>query len=37
MGATLPTATTISKWIYIPVQYNATDSKWDVFAASVQA
>lgn len=37
MGASLPTATVAGKWAYLPVQYNATDSKWDVFAASKQA
>ena len=37
MGATLPASTTISKWMYIPVMYNATDSKWDVFPVSQQA
>lgn len=37
MGATLPVSTTISKWLYIPVVYNATDSKWDVLPATEQA
>lgn len=37
MGAALPTTTVLGKWMYIPVIYNATDSKWDVFAASNQA
>lgn len=37
MGADLPTTTVLGKWIYIPVMYNATDSKWDVFTASRQA
>jgi hypothetical protein len=37
MGAALPTTTIAGKWMYIPVMYNATDSKWDVFAVSQQA
>lgn len=37
MGASLPTTTVLSKWMYIPVMYNATDDKWDVFAVSQQA
>lgn len=37
MGAALPTTTVLSKWMYIPVMYNATDDKWDVFAASNEA
>ena len=37
MGAALPTTTVAGKWIYIPVERNHTDSKWDVFAVSQQA
>lgn len=37
MGAALPTTTILSKWMYIPVIYNATDGKWDVMAVSQQA
>lgn len=37
MGAALPTTTTISKWMYIPVIYNGTDDKWDVMIVSQQA
>lgn len=36
MGAALPTTTTISKTMYIPVIYNASDAKWDVLPATVQ-
>jgi hypothetical protein len=28
LGDTLPTTTTISKWLYFIVQWNSTDSKW---------
>lgn len=36
MGAALPTTTTASKTMYIPVVYNAADAKWDVLPATVQ-
>jgi hypothetical protein len=36
MGAALPTTTTISKTMYIPVIYNSSDAKWDVLPATVQ-
>jgi hypothetical protein len=37
MGAALPTTTVAGKWMYIPVMYNATDSKWDALPLSQQA
>lgn len=36
MGAALLASTTAGKWHYIPVEYNAIDSKWDVMPAVVQ-
>lgn len=36
-GITLPTATTISKWHYVWVEYNGDDSLWDVRDVKVQA
>lgn len=36
MGAALPTTTTVSKTMYIPVVYNSTDAKWDVLPATVE-
>lgn len=32
VGCTLPTTTVISKYIYISMRYNVTDTKWDVLA-----
>lgn len=37
IGVTLPTATTISKILYIGVIRNATDSKWDVVTVKEEA
>lgn len=37
VGVTLPTATTISKLLYISFVYNASDSKWDVIAVNEEA
>src|SRR5690349_23774050 len=37
MGATFPAATTIGKWLYIPVVYNETDDVFDVLPATEQA
>lgn len=31
VGGTLPTASVVSEWLYLPVSYNPTDDKWDVF------
>lgn len=31
MGITLPTTTVLSKTMYLPMVYNSTDTKWDVF------
>ena len=36
-GVALPTATTISKMLYIGFIYNSTDSKWDCIASSEEA
>lgn len=33
----LPTATTISKWLFIACVWNATDSIWDVLSVTEQA
>lgn len=30
IGTTLPTDTVASKWLYVTVVYNSTDSVWDV-------
>lgn len=37
MGATLPTATTAGKWMYMHFRYNSTDTKWDLMALVIQA
>lgn len=37
IGVTLPTATTINKVHYIGAQYNATRTRWEVLAVSVEA
>lgn len=37
IGVTLPTATTISKTLYIGCIYNAAATKWDVLAVSQEA
>lgn len=37
VGATMPTATTASKWVYIGAIYNSGDTKWDVVAVSTEA
>jgi len=37
IGVTLPTTTVVSKTHYVGAIYNATDSKWDVLAVSVEA
>lgn len=34
IGTTLPTATTISKTIYVGCRYNSADTKWDVIAVA---
>jgi hypothetical protein len=34
---TLPTATTISKWMYVEAEYNSTDTKWDVVDVKIEA
>lgn len=36
MGTGLTAATTAGKWMYFPVTYNQSDSKWDVFPPTVQ-
>lgn len=35
-SVTLPTSTTPSKWHYVGLIYNSTDSKWDVLGAAVE-
>lgn len=37
VGVTLPTATTISKTVYIGCIYNLTDTKWDAVAVALEA
>ena len=37
IGVTIPTATTVSKTVYIGAVYNAADSKWDVIAVALEA
>jgi hypothetical protein len=37
VGATLPTATTASKMVYVGCIYNSTNTRWDVIAVSTQA
>jgi hypothetical protein len=37
IGVTLPTTTTASKTIYVGSIYNATNTRWDVVAVTVQA
>lgn len=37
IGVTLPTATTVSKTIYLGCIYNATDTKWDVVGYQLEA
>lgn len=37
IGVTLPTATTISKTLYLGLIYNSTDTKWDVIGVNLQA
>jgi len=37
IGATLPTATTISKMTYVGCVYNAANTRWDVLAVATQA
>jgi hypothetical protein len=37
MGVTLPTATTISKTVYLRMIYNSTDTKWDVITVAQEA
>jgi len=34
IGVTLPTATVVSKTLYILTKYNSTDTKWDVIAVA---
>ena len=36
VGITLPTATTISKTLYLGLIYNSTDTKWDVVGVSLE-
>lgn len=36
-GATLPTTTVPNKTVYVGLNYNATDTKWDVIAVSQEA
>jgi hypothetical protein len=37
IGTTLPTATTISKMLYVGCIYNSTNTRWDVVAVTTQA
>ena len=37
IGVTLPTATTISKMLYVGCIYNAANTRWDVVAVTTQA
>lgn len=37
IGVTLPTATTISKMLYVGAMYNAASTKWDVMAVALEA
>lgn len=37
IGVTLPTATTISKTLYVGMLFNSTDTKWDVLAVGLEA
>ena len=37
LGVTLPTATTISKTLYVGIVYNSTDTKWDVIATAEES
>jgi hypothetical protein len=37
IGVTLPTATTISKMVYVGCIYNAANTRWDVVAVTTQA
>lgn len=37
IGVTLPTATTISKTLYLGLIYNSTDTKWDVIGVNLQS
>ncbi|MEN9907141.1 MAG: Tsukamurella phage [Bacteroidota bacterium] len=37
IGVTLPTATTVSKTMYLAIIYNNTDSKWDVVGTRLEA
>lgn len=31
VGGSLPAATVVGQWLYLPAAYNSTDDKWDVF------
>lgn len=37
IGVTLPTTTVISKTLYLAMEYNSTDTKWDVLAVAQEA
>jgi len=37
LGVTIPTATTISKTLYVGIVYHAVDVKWDVIAVAEEA
>jgi hypothetical protein len=34
MGASLPSTTVISKWLYLVFFYNSTDTKWDLMSSA---
>ena len=36
IGVTLPTATTVSKMVYVGCIYNSTNTRWDVVAVTLQ-
>lgn len=37
IGVALPTTTVLSKTMYVGLRYNATDTRWDMLAVSVEA
>jgi hypothetical protein len=37
IGVTLPAATTAGKWMYVDMNYNPTDTRWDVTDVKIEA
>lgn len=37
IGVTLPAATTAGKWMYVDMNYNSSDTKWDVTDVKIEA